>query len=131
MKPEKKSEMPWTQVNSFSAMPWLILLPSRPRRQQYDHGFQIGFFTCSYLSCGRSTAVLVEMRHVLTEQLVKKVLSQGACRPSCGDTDAKSTQIPNNETGGEYVQEVEYQAVNGTSKGRAVLACCLLIEFCG
>jgi hypothetical protein len=71
------------------------------------------------------------MRHVLTEQLVKKVLSQGACRPSCGDTDAKSTQIPNNETGGEYVQEVEYQAVNGTSKGRAVLACCLLIEFCG
>jgi hypothetical protein len=33
MKPEKKSDIPWTQVYSFSAMPWLMRLPSNLRRQ--------------------------------------------------------------------------------------------------
>jgi hypothetical protein len=69
------------------------------------------------------------MCHILTEQLVQKVLSQGACRPGCGNTNAQSTQIPDNETSDEYVYKVEYQVVDVASKGRAVLACCLLIEL--
>lgn len=72
------------------------------------------------------------MSHILTEQLVQKVLSQRACCPGCRDTDAQSTQIPNNEASDKEVNKIEYQVVDVAGKVRAILAGRLLVEFgCG
>jgi hypothetical protein len=71
------------------------------------------------------------MRHVLTEQLVQKVLSQGTCCPSCSDTNAQGTEISNDETSDKQINKVKNQVVDVVSKGRAVLACGLLIKLGG
>jgi hypothetical protein len=117
------------QVNSFSAMPWLIRLPSRMHSQRLECDCQDMMLTRSDLGCGRPCSIFVKMSDILPEEFVKKVLPQGACCPGRSNADTQGAKVSNDESRNEQVDEIENEMVNVTGEGRRVLACSLLVEL--